>query len=328
MNPFDDTDQPSAAASATVFSSSSARSVRVAGLRRFAGAAGAAFLTACTPTSSGVGVPGSPESGAPPDASGGACVGALVCDDFESYASGAAPAGPWAVAATAGSVTVDRSRAYSGAQSVKVLAPASTGYRSVMLRLSSHGLPVAGNVVYGRMMFWLDSSPATMVHWTFIDGEGLVSTMAYHAVVRYGGQIPITGGDGGFLGNQLMASYDTPDSYNGVGPSSDCYQHSQSRVVPLQTWTCAEWEFDGPDNTMRFWMDGQALDDLTVNGTGQGCTQQPNGYVWTAPNFAQIDVGWESYQADDARNLWIDDVGIGTQRVGCPTPAGGSADGG
>jgi hypothetical protein len=256
------------------------------------------------------------DSGASGDAAAG-CAGALVCDDFESYTNGASPAGPWTVARTAGSVTVDTTRATSGAQSIRVTAPAATGYRSVMLRLSGHGLPVAGNVIYGRMMFWLDSAPMTQVHFTIIDGEGLVATANYHAVERYGGQDPLTGSDGGFLGNTLMASYDTPDSYSGVGPSSDCYQHSQS-VIPVQAWTCAEWEFDGPNNTLRFWMNGQALDDLTVDATGQGCTQQPSTYVWTAPQFAQIDLGWESYQADDARNLWIDDVGIGTARIGCP----------
>jgi hypothetical protein len=258
------------------------------------------------------------------------CTGALVCDDFETYRSGVAPPAPWVVSKTAGAVTVDTTRAFTGSQSIKVSAPASTGYQSVMLRFTGHGLPTATNVIYGRMMFWLDSSPMTQVHWTFIDGEGLVSGMSYHAVERYGGQDPLTDSDGGFLGSELMASYDTPDSYNGVGPSSDCYQHSQGEVVPLSTWTCAEWEFDGPDNTMRFLMNGQPLDDLTVAGSGEGCTSQPSGYVWTAPQFAQIDLGWEAYQADDARNLWIDDVAIGAERIGClPAEAGvsESADG-
>lgn len=253
------------------------------------------------------------------------CVGALVCDDFETYRSGVPPPTPWLVAKTAGTVTIDTTRAFTGVQSVKVSAPASTGFQSVMLRFTGHGLPTTGNVVFGRMMFWLDSSPMAQVHWTFIDGEGLVPTMSYHAVERYGGQNPLTAADGGFLGNELMASYDTPDSYNGVGPSSDCYQHAQGEVVPVSTWTCAEWEFDGPDNTMRFWMNGQPLDDLTVAGTGEGCTSQPSTYVWSAPQFAQVDLGWEAYQADDARNLWLDDVAISTQRIGCPSADAGAA---
>jgi hypothetical protein len=262
------------------------------------------------------------DAGAPsPEAArieGGTCDGALICDDFESYPNGGVPTSPWAVAKTAGAVTVDTTRAHSGVQSVKVSAPASSGYQSAMLRFANHGLPIASNVVFGRMMFWLDSAPATQVHWTFIDGSGLVPGASYHAVERYGGQVPLTAADGGFLGSELMASYDTPDSYNRVGPGSDCYRHSRARAVPVGVWTCAEWEFDGPANTIRFWLDGQALDDLTVAATGDGCTQQPSSYVWTAPQFTQIDLGWETYQAEDARNIWLDDVAIGPQRVGCP----------
>ena len=42
-----------------------------------------------------------------------------------------------------------------------------------MISLSDPSVfPVAGNVVYGRMMFYLESAPSTAVHWTFIDGTG------------------------------------------------------------------------------------------------------------------------------------------------------------
>ncbi|HXN30793.1 MAG TPA: hypothetical protein VN894_02985 [Polyangiaceae bacterium] len=253
----------------------------------------------------------------PPDA--GSCVGAFVCDDFERYAVGTAPPSPWTVAANVGTVAVDSTRSHSGARSVKVTAPAATGYRSVMLRIAGGGLlPVAGNSVYGRMMFWLDSSPTMTVHWTFVDGSGLVAGTAYHAVYRYGGQLPLTAADGGFLGSQLMASYDTTDSYTGVGPATDCFQHSKSRPVPVGAWTCIEWQFDGPNDTTRFWLNGAPVPDLTVSHTGAGCVSQPAGYEWASPTISQVDVGWESYQADDARTMWIDDVAFGTTRIGCP----------
>jgi hypothetical protein len=250
-------------------------------------------------------------------ADGGGCAGAIVCDDFERYAVGAAPGAPWQVATTSGTVTVDSTRASSGNKSIKVVAPVSTGYRSAMLRLTGAGLPTSTNVVYGRMMFWLDSAPPTSVHWTFIDGSGLVPGMNYHSVYRYGGQLPIPLADGG-TGSQLMASYDTVDSYTGVGPSSDCWHHSHARAVPIGEWTCAEWEFDGPNDTLRFWINGNSAPDLTVASTGDGCISQPATYVWTAPSFQQIDVGWESYQADAARTIWIDDVAIGAAPIGCP----------
>ena len=88
-----------------------------------------------------------------------------------------------------------------------------------------------------------------------------------------------------FVGSQLMANYETPDSYNGTGPGSDCWKHSNKIVVPVGAWSCAEWQFDGPTNTMRFWLDGAAVDTLTVMTTGSGCVNQSATYQWTAPDF-------------------------------------------
>jgi hypothetical protein len=266
------------------------------------------------------GSPGNAADGATDASSGldGACTGDIVCDDFESYAVDAAPQYPWSVAAPNGSATIDTSKAHSGTKSVKITAPASSGSTSTMIRLAgSSRLPVAGNVVFGRMMFWLDSAPTDSVHWTFIDGQGPVPDGGYPAIYRYGGQMPLTDSNGNFVGSQFIANYETPSSYNGIGPGSDCYRNA-AEVVPVGAWACAEWEFDGPNDTMRFWLNGTPVDDLSVVGTGDGCVRNDAGFPWTAPVFHQIDLGWESYQPDDARTLWIDDVAVATTRIGCP----------
>jgi hypothetical protein len=78
--------------------------------------------------------------------------------------------------------------------------------------------------------------------------------------------------------------------------------------------------FDGAANKMQFWLEGSELTDMATNGTGQGSRQQSASFPWTAPVFERIDVGWESYQTDDARTLSIDHVAIGAQRIGCSTP--------
>ncbi len=244
----------------------------------------------------------------------------MFCDAFDTYPVGSAPAGVWSLTQNGGSVAVDTTHVHSAPNAVKITAAAATGFRSAMLVLqNTQFLPTPGNVIYGRMMFWLDSAPEDSVHWTFIDGQGLVPGQQYHAVYRYGGQLPITE-DGGFVGSQMMASYDTPDSYDtpAVGPSSDCWLHSDMKPVPVATWACAEWKFDGAASTMQFWLDGVEVPDLAMNGTGQGCVNQPATFPWTAPTFERVDLGWESYQADDARAIWIDDVAIGTSKIGCP----------
>lgn len=284
------------------------------------GAAGTTAQAGAT-TQGGGGAAGTAPQGGGAGTGSDPCATALFCDDFEAYATGSPPGAPWSSNMSGGTVAVDTTHVHSGAHAVKMTGAATTtGYRSAMINLQNTAfLPTAGNVVYGRMMFWLDSAPSTSVHWTFIDGQGKVPGQNYHALYRYGGQLPISNG-ADFLGSQLMANYDTPDSYAtpAVGPSSDCWLHSDMKVVPVATWACAEWKFDGAANAMQFWLNGEEITSLAMTTTGQGCVNQPAAFPWSAPTFDRIDLGWESYQADDARTIWIDDVAIGTKQLGCP----------
>lgn len=246
------------------------------------------------------------------------CADALYCDDFEKYAPGKAPDGAFKTRLGSGTVSVDEAQHVSGTRSVKFTTEAKDGTKTAFLRLEGNSVfPVAGNVYYGRMMFRLESAPTTAVHWTLIQGGGTVPGQTYHSQYRYGGQHPVTMNNM-FVGNQLMANYETPDSYSGVGPKSDCWLHANKRVVPVAKWTCIEWKFDGPQNQMRLWMDGAPLEDLSVNGMGQGCVSQPGTFTWTAPNFEYLDIGWEAYQPDTARTLYIDDLVISKSPIGCP----------
>jgi hypothetical protein len=247
-------------------------------------------------------------------ASNADCAGARFCDDFEGYASGTVPSGNWAAQLKAGAVVVDESEHYSGSKSLKFSSDAGAGTKRALLRIAASSVfPAPGNAFYGRMMFRLESAPTTSVHYTLLQAGGLISGQNYHALYRYGGQHPVA------LGSQWMANYETPDSYSGTGPSSDCWHHANGTVVPVGTWSCVEWQFDGPNNALSLWLDGQALSDLSVVGKGDGCVNQPATFEWTAPQFDFLDVGWESYQTDEARTLWLDDVALGTERIGCPT---------
>ncbi|UQA59460.1 hypothetical protein [Polyangium aurulentum] len=245
-------------------------------------------------------------------AGGGAsvCDTALFCDDFEAFAAQGEPSGAWAVSKNKGAAVVDTTRAHSGKQSVKITTDASSSYKSVLMAYSDK-LPVAANVVHGRMMMWLESAPTGTVHWTFIAGQGPVEGQNYTAIYRYGGQHPITN-NGAFVGSKLMANYET----NGIG--SDCWHHAKDEVVPVGKWACVEWKFDGPKNEMQFWLDGAEIQTLHVQGAGQGCVHQPADFPWTAPSFEKMAIGWESYQADEARTMWIDDVVISEAPIGCP----------
>jgi hypothetical protein len=264
-------------------------------------------------TGGGSGTAGGGQGGSSADA----CGTAFFCDDFEAQADAMPPGGKWDVrVVNGGAVVVDTAQHFSGSKAVKVSTTAGDGYKSAMMGFQdAASLPTDSNVVYGRMMFYLESAPTESVHWTFIEGTGQVPGENYPAQYRYGGQLPIADG------SQLMANYDTPGIYQTppVGPSTDCWRHSDNKAVPTGRWACAEWRFDGMNNQMQFWLDGTELPDLEVTGTGDGCVNQPATYTWAAPSFSRINLGWESYQPDAVRTMWIDDVALSTEQIGCPT---------
>jgi hypothetical protein len=279
--------------------------------------------SAASPTSNG-GRPGAAGSagsmsqldGSAPDP----CATARFCETFESYPTGKPPGGGWKTQTNLGAVSVVDTAHFGGSKSVLFNTQAGMNGKTAYIRLDLAAVfPVPGNAYYGRMMTRLESAPQQSVHWTFIQSGGLVPSQNYHALYRYGGQQPLSNG-GTFIGTTLMANYETPDSYSGTGPSSDCWNQSNGNVMPVGKWTCVEWQFDGQNDTMRFWLDGVAIDSLTVQGKGQGCVHQDKSFEWKAPAFDNLELGWESYQADSERTLYVDDVVLATTRIGCPPP--------
>lgn len=283
------------------------RNVRATTAALLLGASAAPSLTACT----------AEERTYAPDP---ACEGALVCDDFESFALGAKPAGPWRVAVAGDGAVVVDGKARGGERAIKLTTPAGGMAKAALLQFSdSEKLPTSGNVLYGRMMVWIDSVPQKDLGWSIVTGQGLVPGQTYKAIYRFGGRQAITTADG-TAGSQLMALYDTPESYDDPpkGPSTNCWSNAQDDIAPVGRWACVEWMFDGPGNELQFWLDGQGVPGLHVQGKGEGCTSQPADYTWVAPQFSEIYLGWETYEQDDARTVYIDDVVIGTKRAGCP----------
>lgn len=232
------------------------------------------------------------------------CLSASVCDGFEDYVT-AQPTGPWTVATSGTNVKVamDETRAFSGKRSVKLSMPGTSNYQRAFIGLTGQPFPLANNQFYGRMMFYAAALP-TNVHWTFVTGEGPVAAQSIsNAQVRYGG----------FTNKLLMANYDAAPQ------APDCWQNS-TKAMPEAKWVCLEWQFDGNTNTQRLWLDGQSIADLTVAGKGQSCIANTLQGNWYFPQkFERVYVGYESYQADATpRTVWIDDVAIASERLGCP----------
>jgi hypothetical protein len=244
---------------------------------------------------------------------------ALFCDGFENDPLGQPPAPPWRneTGTSGASVSVDATRAFSGQRSVHVLAPKGAAYRRGYFAIhQSPVFPAAAHEMYGRAMMWLEAAPITPpgkppVHWTFIQGEGRSADDTFNSLYRFGGQHQ--------AGLGLMANYETTPPVK-----SDCWLHSEARL-PVQHWACLEWHFAVASNEMQLWLDGKELSDLHVtdrpSSPESGClgTEKLGGQWLAPPAFQSLYLGWERYQEpENDQNLWIDDVVISKERVGCP----------
>lgn len=246
---------------------------------------------------------GTVDAGAPDAGTGASCSGARFCEDFETFDAGARPSAPWTVSVSGGDARIDDAKSFSGGKSVRITTDGQAAYRRAFISLTGAPVfPLPGDVMFGRLMMWLTAPPTqSNTHWTNIQGEGPVPNQSYRSEIRYGGQ----------SNQRLMANYET------AGVASDCWKHSTT-VIPSGRWACIEWRYDTPNDTMNFWLDGVAIDALTVVGQGSGCIGHDTGDHWYFPTFDTLRLGWEHYQTSDPIELWLDAVAVDTQRIGCP----------
>lgn len=254
---------------------------------------------------------GNSDAGLPGDGSlAEACpASAVFCADFEGDTAGSFPGAPWEQSVNGnGNIAVDTTRATSGDNAVLVSVPGTNAggnnYERAFLQLRDEIFPTVATEMYGRAMMWLDETPNGTVHWTFIQADG-PSGNGHDRMYRYGGQQQ--GGAG------LMANYETNS-----GVATDCWDHS-AEVMPTQQWACVEWRFVVASNEMEFWLNGTNLEDMHITDEGEGCLGQDLQEQWLAPPaFQTVSLGWERYQdAGNDRNLWLDDIVISTERIGC-----------
>jgi hypothetical protein len=231
---------------------------------------------------------------------------------------GQAPGAPWRdeTGSSGASVRVDEQHAFGGARAVHVHAPKGAAYRRGYFAIHQNPVfPAAASEMYGRAMMWLEAAPVSPpgkpdVHWTFVQGEGRSRDDSFNSLYRYGGQHQ--------QGLGLMANFETTPPQH-----TDCWQHSASRM-PVQRWACVEWHFAVANNAMEFWLDGNELSDLRVvdraSGPESGCLGDDLKGQWLAPPaFQSLYLGWERYQEpENDQDLWIDEVVVSKQRVGCP----------
>jgi hypothetical protein len=232
-------------------------------------------------------------------------------DDFEAHAAGQLPGVPWKEETykSGAVIAVDTMHAFSGRQAMHVLTPAGANYRRGYLAIHLRGpLPQLQSGFYGRAMVWLDAAPGTEdVHWTLLQGEGRSADDRYNSIYRLG--LEQRGG------TQLMANFETTPPLR-----TDCRQQS-TRQLPVRRWACVEWRFEVASNELQFWIDGKPITHVVKRAkAANACRGDDLSGQWLAPpRFDSLYMGFERYgDTPIDQNLWIDDVALSRQRVGCP----------
>lgn len=262
------------------------------------------------------GVPPSNDAGVGSGGDGGqrGCAGrqARLCDDFESYASGAypngqSPGGVWKASTSGtGTVSVDTTRSFSGSKSVLLTVKQGlTNQKAYLSTTAASVFPFPNHAMYGRMMVFIDAVPQSSQgpHWSTIRADGPALPGAPSNISSASYRLGVMNQ------KRFLANYQ-----NSLSP--DCYRNATTAKLPEKRWACVEWFYDSPNKEVRLWLDGQAA--ITVTGKGDGCVNPYEG-TWYGPAMNALMLGINNYQASPIDvAYWLDDVILDTQRVGCP----------
>lgn len=234
----------------------------------------------------------------------------LFVDDFEKHAAGFLPGAPWKeeMYNSGAVIRIDGKHVFSGKQAMHVLTPANAIKRRGYVAIHLKGpLPQLQQEMFGRVMVWLDAAPEPAVQWTLLQGEGRSADDRYNSIYRLG--LREQGG------TQLMANFETTPPLR-----TNCMQQSKRRL-PVRRWACVEWHMAVAGNESRFWIDGHEITHVKGRAAAaDACQGNDLGGEWLAPpRFDSLYMGFERYgDTTNDQNLWMDDVVLARQRIGCP----------
>ncbi|WP_339073906.1 hypothetical protein [Teredinibacter turnerae] len=217
-------------------------------------------------------------------------------------------------------------RAYDGKHALHVVG-AGGGYNRQFFKVPLSETPFAKRH-FGRAMVWLSDRNAADADFTLLQLAGPATTQSG---APEGFEVALRGRvDGRY--DHLFSNYDTyPVTDNSAGKkwSTDCWQHpafsdtkppASTYRVPKNQWFCLAWFVDVERDSLAFWLDGKPLEEITVNGKGQGCVAHSQADKWLAPSeLTYLGIGIEQYQKTaKRRELFIDDIALSQSPVPCP----------
>lgn len=222
----------------------------------------------------------------------------LLCDGFEGEAIDTSR---WTERAD-GDNTLELSSEFAarGSKSVHLSVESGAAYLA-----NTSIFPVTNNDYFGRMFVRVERfSTVAWAHWTLAEAAGTGDG----SLIRVGGQYVTdqsknrwgVGSDGGPTGD--WTTHDTDPDGAPVEPA-------------VGSWVCVEWEHRGTENVTRFFVDGVEHPSLATSATEHGGTASAD---YVLPTFGSVWFGWWQYQADpEGFEVWIDEVALDDQRIGC-----------
>jgi hypothetical protein len=221
--------------------------------------------------------------------------GVLFCENFDRLPTGGASSLDWGIDTRNGTLTVERQRRNN------VLHVHTRDNGRAFLKVDDFSAP--GNRFFGRMRLRVDAFPTApdWAHYTLVEATGSGSSEVVRPI---GGQYVPT------LGKNLWGI-----GADG-GPTGDWTNWRESAPVVEDAWQCFEWQLDADGNRVAVWIDGVANPELTASTDEHGGNDVP----FVLPAVNTVKIGWQLYQGGttpDHFDLWIDDVVLSTQRLGC-----------
>jgi hypothetical protein len=227
------------------------------------------------------------------------------CDDFES---GALDMQKWKMNKPSGSasITVDQVHAHGGKYAVHIKVVPNQ--QSTAQIVESVNFPMTPNAFYARMYAYFSpdipaSSPANPdMHSGYLLGNGNNDR----------GNVQAGVGLSGFGSAKQWLSF----SIFYAAPKFEFGPSSKSIIIANQ-WLCVELFEDGSNPTTeirRVWVDDQELTELRTD-SAMAAGGQTNHLP---PKWASVSFGiWEYHPIPTLSDMWIDDVRVSGQKIGC-----------
>jgi hypothetical protein len=218
-----------------------------------------------------------------------------ICEDFENTPVGEVPSG-WT---RTGSVEVAMDQAFRGTRSLKVNAAANGPRR---ITRSGTAVTALGGAHWGRIYYRVETpTPGVFVHSTLVAGSAVSPRDGIMIEVRTVDTVQNADRMHQFLYNVQpngRAEFGKGSSYDWMFDNA---------------WHCAEWHVDHATQSYAFYLDGTEITQIRIeNGAGNFENSE------IPEMFQNLSFGWNNYQsASPGFTAWLDEIAVGTTRVGC-----------